>query len=411
MSPEGLATGRNGAKIACGMAKVDLIYFEAGGGHRAAARALEMVLREQNSWRVRLMNLQEVLRPMDTVRRLTGLETQDIYNRLLARDWTRGIAYLLPVLHAMVRLRHGEEVRLIENHWRSDPPDLAVSLIPHFNRALRQALSGAAPAAPFVTILTDLADYPPHFWMERQDQFFICGSARAAAQARAFGIACDRIFRTSGMILHPRFHQQLELDRGAERQALGLDPGIPTGLVMFGGSGSNAMLEIAERLEECGEQIQLISICGKNEQLVQALQSRRHCLRHFVLGYTTEVHKYMYLSDFFIGKPGPGSLSEAIAMKLPVIVERNPRTMPQERYNIEWVLENGLGLVVPSFEKICEAVRELIAPSNLARLRANVTAIENRAVFEIPEILKTIMFKRSPAAIKAAVGPRPGSPA
>lgn len=51
------------------MAKLDLIYFEAGGGHRAAARALEMVLREQNFGQVRLVNLQEVLRPMDTVRR------------------------------------------------------------------------------------------------------------------------------------------------------------------------------------------------------------------------------------------------------------------------------------------------------------------------------------------------------
>jgi len=373
------------------MVRLDLIYFEAGGGHRAAARALEMVVREQNSWDVRQVNLQEVLRPMDTVRRLTGLETQDIYNRLLARDWTRGIAYLLPMLHAMVRLRHAEEVRLIENHWRQDPPDLAVSLIPHFNRALREALGGATSTAPFVTILTDLADYPPHFWMERQDQFFICGSERAAAQAHALEIASDRIFQTSGMILHPRFYQRPELDRGAERQALGLDPGTPTGLVMFGGSGSNAMLEIAQRLEECGEQIQLISICGKNDELAHVLQSRRQRMRHFVLGYTTEVHRYMYLSDFFIGKPGPGSLSEAVAMSLPVIVERNPRTMPQERYNIEWILEKDLGFVVPSFQHIGEAVRELVTPPNLARFRANAAAINNRAVFEIPGILKSIM--------------------
>lgn len=377
------------------MAKLDLIYFEAGGGHRAAARALEMVLREQNFGQVRLVNLQEVLRPMDTVRRLTGLQTQDIYNRLLARDWTRGIAYLLPMLHAVVRLRHAEEVRLIANHWRRDPPDLAVSLIPHFNRALRQALSGAAPAAPFVTILTDLADYPPHFWMERQDQFFICGSERAAGQARALGVSCDRIFQTTGMVLHPRFYQRFDLDRAAERQALGLKPGLPTGLVMFGGSGSSAMLEIAERLEECCEQIQLISICGKNEQLAQELQSRRRCTRHFVLGYTTEVHKYMYLSDFFIGKPGPGSLSEAVAMGLPVIVERNPRTMPQERYNIEWILERDLGIVVPSFHRIGEAVRELVTPPNLARFRANAAAINNRAVFEIPGILKSILSARA----------------
>jgi len=373
------------------MVKVDLIYFEAGSGHRAAAQALELALRERHPWRVRLVNLQELLQPMDMVSKITGIQTQDVYNRLLAKDWTRGIAYLLPVLHAMVRLRHAEAVRLVENYWRNDPPDLAVSLIPHFNRALRQALGSVAPPSPFVTILTDLADYPPHFWIERQDQFFICGSDRAVEQARELGIDADRVFRASGMILHPRFYQSSASDRRSARQSLGLDPELSTGLVMFGGSGSSAMLDIAERLEECRAEIQLISICGKNEQLADMLRLRRRRLRHFVLGYTTEVQRYMYLCDFFIGKPGPGSLSEAVTMNLPVIVERNPRTMPQERYNIEWILENELGIVVPSFRIIAEAVRHMVAPGKLARFRAQAAKMNNRAVFEIPDILKSVM--------------------
>ncbi len=60
----------------------------------------------------------------------------------------------------------------------------------------------------------------------------------------------------------------------------------------------------------------------------------------------------MQLADFFIGKPGPGSLSEALAMHLPVIVERNAWTLPQERYNADWVLENEVGLVLPEFSTI-----------------------------------------------------------
>jgi len=384
------------------MVKVDLIYFEAGGGHRAAAQALDLALRERHPWRVRLVNLQELLQPMDVVCKITGIRTQDVYNRLLAKDWTRGIAYLLPVLHLTVRLRHAEEVKLIEDHWRTDPPDLAVSLIPHFNRALRQALRGVAPDSPFVTILTDLADYPPHFWIERQDQFFICGSDRAVRQARELGVDTERVFRTSGMILHPRFYESHESDRRAARLSLGLDPDLPTGLVMFGGSGSSAMLEIAERLEECSGEIQLISICGRNNALAQALRARPGQLRHYVLGYTSEVQRYMYLSDFFIGKPGPGSLSEAVAMNLPVIVERNPRTMPQERYNVDWILENDLGTVVPSFRSVAEAVRQLLNPHTLARLRANAAKLNNRAVFEIPDILESIVSVGTPARASAS---------
>ena len=60
-----------------------------------------------------------------------------------------------------------------------------------------------------------------------------------------------------------------------------------------------------------------------------------------------QIPYFMSLSDFFIGKPGPGSISEALAMKLPVIVERNSWTLPQERYNADWVLEKDVGIVVP----------------------------------------------------------------
>lgn len=46
------------------MRTVDLIYFNAGGGHRASALALQAVLREQpRPWNVRLVNLFEVLDP------------------------------------------------------------------------------------------------------------------------------------------------------------------------------------------------------------------------------------------------------------------------------------------------------------------------------------------------------------
>jgi UDP-N-acetylglucosamine:LPS N-acetylglucosamine transferase len=105
----------------------------------------------------------------------------------------------------------------------------------------------------------------------------------------------------------------------------------------------------------------------------------------------------MRLADFFIGKPGPGSISEALAMRLPVIVVRNASTLPQERYNTEWVLEKQVGFVVRSFRKIDDVVGRLIEPATLTRYRANAGTIENRAVFEIPEILERILNAGLPA--------------
>ncbi len=69
---------------------------------------------------------------------------------------------------------------------------------------------------------------------------------------------------------------------------------------------------------------------------------------------------YMHLSDFFVGKPGPGSISEALKMELPVILERNAWTLPQERYNAEWVREKRVGIVLRNFREVESAVRQLL---------------------------------------------------
>jgi hypothetical protein len=375
--------------------KVDFIYFDAGGGHRAAATALKAVIDEQrrpqgDEWDVRMVNLQKILGPLDVFRKVTGLELQEIYNQMLARGWTLGSAQGLKFMHGVIRIYHRPAVRMLEKYWGAERPDLVVSLVPNFNKALFESLRNTLPAVPYVTILTDIADYPPHFWMEKQEQFLVCGSDKAVAQARALGYTDDRIFRASGMILRPTFYQPVTVDRIAERKKLGLDPERPTGLVLFGGQGSKVMLEIAERLCDT----QLILICGKNTGLGERLRALPKRAPRYVEGFTSEIPYYMSLADFFIGKPGPGSISEAVAMELPVIVERNIWTLPQERYNANWVLERNAGMVVGNFRGIGGAVTEMLR--DLPRYQAAVRQIRNRAVFEIPDMLMQILHVSGP---------------
>src|SRR5579872_3951070 len=207
------------------MKRIGLVFFDAGGGHRAAANALRQVIEaEQRPWEVRLINLQELLDPLDVFRKITRVRLQDLYNLMLRKGWTLGSPQLMRGMHGIIRLYHRPTVGLLEKFWREERLDVVVSMVPNLNRAMRESLHRAAPHVPFVTVLTDFADYPPHFWMERQDQYFICGTDRAISQARALGHQDTNVFRTSGMILAPKFYQQPPIDRGMERQKLGLDP-------------------------------------------------------------------------------------------------------------------------------------------------------------------------------------------
>jgi hypothetical protein len=374
------------------MGKFDFLFFDAGGGHRSAATALKAVIdKQQRPWQVRMIQVQDLLRPADLMHRLTGHDTESVYNLVLRKGWTLGSPYLVPLLHAGIEWTSSPQVRLLAEFWKQDPPDVVVSLIPNLNRVLYRGLRGSGSKAPYVTIITDLADYPPHTWIEKQPGYIICGSDRAVEQARSLGHPDSHIFRVSGMILRPNFYDVPPVDRAAERRKLNLDPDLPTGLVLFGGHGSSVMLDIAARVQQARQPVQLIMMCGHNEKLAAKLLAMRCTFPMHVVGFTSEVPLYMQISDFLIGKPGPGSVSEALAMKLPVIVERNAWTLPQERYNADWIREYRVGVVLSSFRRIGEAIAELLEPGRIDEFRVNAAKMNNRAVFEIPDVLDKVL--------------------
>ena len=375
------------------MKKIQILFHDAGGGHRNAAVALQTVILQQDRpWQVELVQFQDLTDQLDVLRKLTGIRIQEQYNILLRNGWTLGAKQLLRVLQTTIRLFHRPLVKLLANHFLEDPSDLLVSVIPHFNREIGEAWKAVYPQRPFVTIVTDLADLPPRFWIEpMKEQYVICGTVRAVEQARSMGKSQSHIFATSGMILRPDFYVQDGTDPLALRRELNLRPDLPTGMLLFGGFGSKVMYDIVERLDAAELPLQLIVICGRNQKLAEKFRARCWKLPLHIVGFTKEVHRLMRAADFLIGKPGPGSIAEAMVRRLPVILECNAWTLPQERYNTEWVRENRVGIVLKNFTEIVSGVKQLLAPATLAEFRRNVAALNNQAIFEIPEIFARLL--------------------
>ena len=392
--------------------QVDLIFFDAGGGHRASATALKTVAEHQGrGWQISMLNLRDILDPIDLVHSITGVRGEDLYNGMIKYGFTIGTGPMLRATQLLIRSMHRRAVALLSRYFRERRPDLVVSMIPNFNRAIFEGLRAAdrerrRPPTPMVTIMTDLADCPPHFWIERQEQYLICGTADAAEQALATGYSSGRVLRTSGMIVRPEFYRRMDVCRERERRRLGLNPELRTGLVMFGGFGSRRMLTIARRVAESGLKIQLIFLCGHNQWLREELSSTELPFPCHVEGFTHEIPYFMHLADFFVGKPGPGSISEALVMGLPVIVERNALTMVQERYNTEWIARNQFGVVLRSFSEIVSGIETILGPEWMGQFRSRLGTFNNRAVFEIPEMLEALIALQSgesaPRAFKAS---------
>lgn len=393
------------------MKKILIVYHDAGGGHRNAAVALQTVIAEQpRDWQVELVQFQDIADQLDVLRKLTGIRIQQQYNILLQNGWTLGSTYLLRVLQTTIRLYHRKLVNSLERVWREKPADLLVSVIPHFNRQICESWTRVNPGRPFVTIITDLADFPPRFWIEPiKEQYVVAGTEKAAEQARAMGHDEEHIFRTSGMIVRPDFYAVDNSDPAELRRQMGLRNDRTTAMVLFGGHGSKVMLDIAERLDAEELPLQLILICGRNEALAAKLRSRKWKMPAHVVGFTKEVHRLMRAADFLIGKPGPGSIAEAMIRKLPVLIECNAWTLPQERYNAEWVKEKNVGIVLKSFKDVVSGVNQMLDPARLAEFRKNVAAQNSRAIFEIPEIFAKVLGEvptgtnRSPELVRATM--------
>ena len=382
------------------MRKIHVVFHDAGGGHRNAAVALETIAAQQSRpWEIKLVQFQDLTDRLDVLRKLTGIRIQQQYNILLQNGWTLGSIYLLRVLQFTIRMFHRPLVRLLEDYWRQHPADLLVSVIPHFNRQICESWTNVCPGQPFVTLITDFADLPPRFWIEpMREQYVIAGTDRAVAQARAMGHDDAHIFATSGMILRTDFYAKDHVDAIALRRDMRLRADLPAAIVLFGGHGSRVMYDIAEKLDRAKLPLQLILVCGRNEKLAERLRARQWNMPVHIIGFTKEVHKIMRAADFLIGKPGPGSIAEAMVRQLPVLIECNAWTLPQERYNAEWVTEKRVGLVLKSFRDVVDGVRQMLEPARLAELRKNVAALNNRAIFEIPEILARLMGQPDRAA-------------
>ena len=151
-----------------GAPEVLLFTIDAGGGHRAAARALVAAAEETGApFRFRVESFQQMLLPLDVLKRATGVSLEDAYNLILRRHANALMVPLLRLMHAGIRVRRGALVRTLAGWLRAQPrPAAVVSVFPNFNGVMRDALREALPGVPLVVVLTDLADFPPRFWIE-----------------------------------------------------------------------------------------------------------------------------------------------------------------------------------------------------------------------------------------------------
>jgi hypothetical protein len=361
MEPQTPRQGSAGPRLRDG---IDIVYFDGGGAHRSAALSLRDALLERNPRRdVRVLNTAEIfpLAPLLDWSSSLGIR---VYNASLKQErmWLGDLPRAVRVGVRVAQMLHTSSVQRLRAFWRNSAPRVLVSTIPIYNRLLIDSLRLERPDAGAVIIPCDFEEISENYWFDvESDADYLCGTARLASNARAAGVPPMHIRSLPGMVTHPKFHASNSLDVAAERSRLGLDPRLPTVLLFFGGQGSRRTVELARRLDAGPRGMNLIAVCGRNQQALEELSAWRSKNPKHVVGFSEEVVRFMRLSDVLVGRPGPLSIFEALASRLPMVLWDNPGFSVLFEYNLIWVENAGVGLRVRSADEVPAAVDRILA--------------------------------------------------
>lgn len=386
-----------------------VFYADAGGGHRATAEALREILEATGRFRVTLLNpYRELIPHLDLMTRLTGHSGEDFYNNVVLRKGrTELLCWLFYLLLKINYIACGPRtVRLVTEEFDRLRPDIALSAMPMANDVIVQALarhrsglSGQSADPQAVVLMTDWSELSRGVWLPRQGVYHaICGTAESRAQARRVpALDATRVHPLTGLLIRPEFVAAAV--RPAPAETLGLDPDRPVVTVLYGAQGSDRMLALARTLIHVPHTAQIVFLCGRNAALAAALRAEDFPYSAQIVEFTDRVPDYLACSDLFVGKPGPGSVSEALALGLPVLLDRR-MALPQEMAILKHVQRQGLGQAFSSMKEFRRGfTRHLAAhPPD----HACETPPPNRSTEEIAGIL---------AAIHAGHPPKPGATA
>jgi 1,2-diacylglycerol 3-beta-galactosyltransferase len=356
-----------------------LLISDTGGGHRSAANAIAAALDETKS-------------PYDYEPRIEDVAAHCAFPLTqLGLGYSMALRYAPPIYGALYHATNGRRryralVRFCEPLYRERlrdlfvnyQPDIIVSVHPLLNHAALRARDDARmQRVPVVTVITDLGKVHES-WLVSQADAVVVPAREVYARALSRGVPPSRL-RLLGHPIHPKF-DDVTGSKADLRVQLGLAAETPTVMLMAGGEGGGKLLSTALALARARLPIELVVVCGRNEHLEQKLGELASALPTpmHVLGFTDKIPEYFRAVDLLVTKAGPGTLAEANAAQLPVVVY--DFVPGQERGNVDFVRHNGLGVIaLQGAAKVVSAVRALISnPDRLAAIRHNQEIVAPR---------------------------------
>jgi processive 1,2-diacylglycerol beta-glucosyltransferase len=354
------------------MSKVLVFTASFGEGHNQAAFAVSEALQNAGAT-VKIVDYVEWLNPafrsFAKFSLLQGVQKAPSLYGLFYKSMSR----IQPDSSFQRRLNHLGLMRMIRL-LRSFKPDVVVSTFPTPSGVMSELRAHGLTATPNVGIITD---YTLHGqWIQEQTDAYFVAADSVKRELLARGVPSSHVF-VSGIPIRSKFTNRSNGDLAAQRQEARrrhlFNTDVPLILLMGGGAGLLGDVNDWERVMK-KTSAQFAIICGRNERLYKRLQSIED-ERIRILGYVSDVDEWMTMSDLIITKAGGITVSECMAMELPMLLYR---PIPgQETENAKYAIEAGFAVQAKTFRRAKELINTFIhEPERLEVMRQNARRVK-----------------------------------
>lgn len=369
--------------------KVLILYASYGDGHKQVASALEQGLYEKGLRVVSVDLYAEAYPWINAITRFLYMKSYQWGSRIYGMSyyWTRDLSSL----SAKARLLYSFGIQKLRKLIREEKPDAIINTFPI--SALAELRKRAVTEVPTFAVVTDFSYHD--LWIHPEiDKYFVATEdLKAVMMSR--GIGPEHI-RVSGIPLRKTFCRPSDTESIMARWHL--DPAKKTVLVMGGAYGVlHHVKEMAQALLASPD-IQIMLVCGRNKRMHAKLaeefagEARIH-----VHGYVEQISELMSVSACIVTKAGGITLSEALAMNLPIVIFR---PVPgQERENAAFLAAAGAAIVARQVGELAAAVERLVSEEGrMQEMQSAIRALhcEDSTQRIVAEIIEDLWRKLGP---------------
>lgn len=266
------------------------------------------------------------------------------------------------IVHLLWPLVYPRAARLLRDH----PADVVVSFHPVPVYAVARAMERICPAVPLVAVGTDLV-VMHGAWVAPGVRRYLVATEEAQEQLIRHGVEPERI-EVTGLPVARVFREIAREDPREVRLRLGIDPDLPTVLVIGGGVGFEPLERVARAVATAAPDAQMVVVAGQNERLRARLASISWPGRVRVEGFVENMHEWMRAADVLVTKAGPTTIAEAMTVGVPMVLWG---AIPaQETPNVRLVVRAGAGIWAPGAHQAAEAVTYLLRHAGVRQAAA-----------------------------------------